>query len=213
RQHTALDSLRVLTPVRREAAAAARADPAPARPASARPITLEPWLIAALVVLAAALRFVTIASQSYWVDEATTVQELHLSFGAMLHAVATNESTPPLYYALAWVWAKVFGTGEAGLRSLSALAGVGVVPVLYFAGRELGSRRAGILAALLGALSPFLIWYSQEARAYMLFAFLCGLSLLFFSRALYRGVRRDLVFWAACSSLAVLAHFFAPPLI
>src|SRR5205823_9773901 len=124
--------------------------------------------------------------QSYWVDEATTVRELHLSFGGMLHAVATNESTPPLYYGLAWVWAKVLGTGEVGLRSLSALSGVAVIPVVYLAGRELGSRRAGVYAALLAALSPFLIWYSQEARAYMLLTLVCALSFLFFARALRR---------------------------
>jgi hypothetical protein len=195
----------MLTPVRTEAAAAARADPAP----RARSRALEPWLLVAIVALGAALRFATIAGQSYWVDEATTVHELHLSFGAMLHAVATNESTPPLYYVLAWVWAKVLGTGELGLRSLSALAGVGVVPVVYLAGRELGSRRAGLYAALLAAVSPLLIWYSQEARAYMLFTLLCGLSFLFFARALREPSARNLGWWAGCSSLAGLAHFFA----
>jgi mannosyltransferase len=166
-------------------------------------------MVAAIVALGAAIRFATIASQSYWVDEATTVRELHLSFGGMLHAVATNESTPPLYYALAWVWAKVFGTGAVALRSLSALAGVAVIPVVYLAGRELGSRRAGVYASLLAALSPLLIWYSQEARAYMLFTLLCALSFLFFARALREPTARNLGWWAACSSLAALTHFFA----
>jgi hypothetical protein len=195
----------MLTPVRTEAAAPSRADPVP----RARSRTLDPWLLATIVVLGAALRFATIAGQSYWVDEATTVHELHLSFGGMLHAVATNESTPPLYYVLAWIWAKVFGTGELGLRSLSALAGTAVIPVVYLGARELGSRRAGIFAALLAALSPVLIWYSQEARAYMLFTLLCALSFLFFARALREPTRRHLGWWAVCSSLAVLTHFFA----
>jgi len=195
----------MLTPVRTDAAAGARADPAP----RARTIPLELWLLAAIVAIGAALRFGTIASQSYWVDEATTVREMHMSFGGMLHAVATNESTPPLYYALAWVWAKILGTGEVGLRSLSALAGVAAIPVTYYAGRELASRRAGVLAAALAAVNPFLIWYSQEARTYMLFTLLCGLSFLFFARAWRRGSTRDLAWWAACSSLALLTHFFA----
>src|SRR5205085_553594 len=211
-QHTALDSLRMLTPVRREAAAAARADPAPpARPTATRSAAFETWLVAAILAVGAAIRFATIASQSYWVDEATTVHELHMSFGAMLHAVATNESTPPLYYVLAWGWTKVFGTGEAGLRSLSALAGAAVIPVIYLAGRELATRRAGALAALFAAVNPFVIWYSQEARAYMLFALLSALSFLFFARALRRGDRheRELIWWAVFSALAILTHFFA----
>jgi hypothetical protein len=55
-----------------------------------------------------------------------------------------------------------------------------------------------------------MIWYSQEARAYMLFAFLCGLSFLFFSRVIRRGPSTtDIVWWAVFSALAVLTHFFA----
>ena len=157
----------------------------------------------------AALRFATIASQSYWYDEATTVRELHMSFGGLLHAVAHRESTPPLYYVLAWVWAKAFGTGEAGLRSLSALAGVGTIPVAYMSGCDLVSRATGLLAAAFTALSPFLIWYSQEARAYMLLGLLCGLSFLFFVKALREPTTRNVGWWAACSSLALLTHFFA----
>jgi 4-amino-4-deoxy-L-arabinose transferase-like glycosyltransferase len=120
-----------------------------------------------------------------------------------------GESTPPLYYALAWVWAKLFGTGEAGLRSLSALVGTAAIPITYLCGRELISRGAGYAAAALAAVSPWMIWYSQEARAYMLFATLCGLSLLFFAKARRDPSRRNLAWWAIWSSLALLTHYFA----
>ncbi len=202
---TALHSRRMLAPVRTDAAAVNEIEPAP----RAGGIPVEVWILAAITIVGAVLRFATIADQSYWYDEATTVRELHLGFGGLLHAVANQESTPPLYYVLAWVWAKVFGTGEAGLRSLSALAGVGAIPVAYLCGRELVSRATGLLAASFTALSPFLIWYSQEARAYMLLGLLCGLSFLFFVRALRQPTTRNLGWWAAWSSLAVLTHFFA----
>ena len=197
----------MLTPVRTDDASVARTDPQASRAHHVEVIGLV-----ALIVLGAALRFVTIAHQSYWVDEATTVHELSLSFGGLMHAIHVQESTPPLYYVLAWVWAKVFGTGELGLRSLSALAGTALIPVAYACGRELVSRGTGLVAAALTALSPFLIWYSQEARAYMLFALLCGISLLFFARALRRAPDppgRDLALWAGFSALALLTHFFA----
>ena len=68
----------------------------------------------------------------------------------MLHAWNAAEWNPPLYLIVAWPWAKVFGTGEVGLRSLSAILGVGLVPLLYLCGRELDlqprrgdRRRAG----------------------------------------------------------------------
>ena len=56
--------------------------------------------------------------------------------------VWTGESTPPVFYALAWVWTQLVGTGEFGLRSISAAAGVATVPVAYLIGRR-AARPAG----------------------------------------------------------------------
>jgi 4-amino-4-deoxy-L-arabinose transferase-like glycosyltransferase len=103
----------------------------------------------------------------------------------------------------------VFGTGEIALRSVSAIAGVALVPIAYLAARELVSRWAGVLAAAFVTVNPFLIWYSQEARAYMLLACLCGASFLFFVRARSDPSRRNLISWAVFSALAVTTHFFA----
>ncbi len=99
-----------------------------------------------------------------------------------MEAVGFSESAPPLYYALAWLWTQVVGTGELGLRSLSALAGVATVPVAYLLGIELRDRRAGIAAAALVAVNPMLLWYSQEARGYALLVLLTALALLYFLR-------------------------------
>src|SRR5437868_3034459 len=80
-----------------------------------------PWIEVGLITaLAGVLRFATLGLQSYDFDEAFTVAAVHGSFAQMLHAVARTESTPPLYYALAWVWVRIFGADEVGLRSLSA---------------------------------------------------------------------------------------------
>jgi mannosyltransferase len=169
----------------------------------------DPWIVVGLVVLAAVLRFATISSQSYWLDESQAAHELGLSFGAMLHAWNAAEWNPPLYLIVAWPWAKVFGTGAVGLRSLSAILGVGLVPLLYLSGRELVSSRAGVMAAALGAVNPFMIDYSREAREYMLLVVLCTASMLFFARAWRRGATRDLVWWAVLSALALLTQYFA----
>jgi uncharacterized membrane protein len=182
---------------------------AEASPAWADRIPMDLLALAGVTALAAALRFATLTTQSYWFDEAQAAHEMQLSFGSLIHTIGAQETSPPLYFVLAWLWAKVFGTGEAGLRSLSALAGTAVVPVTYLCARELVSKRAGLVAALLAALSPFLIWYSQEAREYMLLCLFCGLSLLFFARSLRDPSRRNLAWWAVCSALALLTHFFA----
>ena len=127
------------------------------------------WIVAGLTVLAAVLRFATLGVQSYHHDEIVTASRiLRDGFGHAMNAVGFSESAPPLYYALAWAWTQVTGTGEFGLRSISALAGVATVPVVYLAALELRGRRAGLMAAALVAVNPMLLWYSQEARAYSL---------------------------------------------
>ncbi|MGH2869392.1 MAG: glycosyltransferase family 39 protein [Solirubrobacteraceae bacterium] len=195
----------MLSPAPTEAAAEAR----PTRPSGPLGIDAGIWALAAITGLAAVLRFATLSSQSYWLDESQAVHELHLSFGAMLSAWSSYEWNPPLYLLVAWPWAKLFGTGEVALRSLSALLGIGLIPLIYLCGRELVSRPAGLAAAAFAAVNPFMIWYSQEAREYMLLVVLCAASLLFFARAWRTGGRRDLVWWTVLSILALLTQYYA----
>jgi mannosyltransferase len=168
------------------------------------------WIVAGLTALAAALRFSTLGLQSYHHDEIVTASRiLRDGFWHAMSAVGFSESAPPLYYALAWLWTQLTGTGEFGLRSISALAGVATVPVAYLVAVELRGHRAGIAAAALVAVNPMLLWYSQEARAYALFALLAAVSMLFFVRALNGGDRRDFLAWGAFSALALATHYFA----
>ena len=164
--------------------------------------------VLALTLLAAVVRFATLGRQSYWFDELVTVSLLHRSFGGLLHAIPKSEATPYLYYGVAWPWARLFGFGESGVRALSALAGTLTVPVTYAAGAVLVSRRVGLFASALVAVNPFLIWYSQEARAYALFALLAATTVYFFARA-WRGERRSLIGWAITASAALATQYFA----
>jgi mannosyltransferase len=168
------------------------------------------WILAGLTALGAAVRFASLGVQSYHHDEViTALRVIPGGFGDMLHAVKVSESNPPLYYGLAWGWAKEFGTDEVGLRSLSALFGAATVPVGYLIGRQLATRRAGLTLAALIAVNPMLIWYSQEARSYALLVFFGALALFFFVRVLDTGRGRDLAWWALASALALCSHYFA----
>jgi mannosyltransferase len=168
------------------------------------------WIVAGLTVLAAGLRFATLGVQAYHHDEIVTASRvLRDGFWHAMEAVGFSESAPPLYYALAWPWTQLTGTGEVGLRSLSAAAGVATVPVAYLLGSELRGRRAGIVAAALVAVNPMLLWYSQEARGYSLLILLTAIAALYLVRALDRGRRRDSIGWGVASALALATHYFA----
>ncbi|HWH20889.1 MAG TPA: glycosyltransferase family 39 protein [Solirubrobacterales bacterium] len=167
--------------------------------------------VAGLTAAGAAIRFAPLGVQSFHHDEVITVMRvIPGSFGHMLHEVKASESNPPLYYVLAWGWARAFGRDEWGIRSLSALLGTLTVALGYPIGRQLASRRVGLILAGLLAFNPMLIWYSQEARSYALLVFFGALSFLFFLRALdSRGRSRELALWAIASALALGSHYFA----
>lgn len=169
------------------------------------------WLLAGIVALGAVLRFSTLDLQSYRYDETVTVARvLHPSLFATFSEVPHSESTPPLYYLVAWFWSRPFGTGEVWMRSLSALAGTATIAVVYLAAVALPlPRRAGLIAAAMVSVSPVMIWFSQDARAYALVVLLTALSFLFFARARRRGARRDFAWWAVFSALALATHYFA----
>ena len=117
--------------------------------------------LALVIAAAAALRFGTLATQSYWYDESLTVELTKTAFGLKALGVGVHgEAEPPLYFGLAWLWARPFGHGEAGLRSLSAACGVLTVPVVYSAAKTLFNVRTAVVAGLLTAM----IAQSREFR-------------------------------------------------
>jgi mannosyltransferase len=167
------------------------------------------WLLAGIVLIGAAIRFSTLDQQSFWLDEATTWGIVSHGLGHALSAVPRTESTPPLYYVLVWLWSRIFGIGEVGLRSFSALCGTLTIPIMWAVGRRLVSERVGLVVALLTAVNPLLFWYSQEARTYSLLVALSALSLLAFLRALDRPGGSRLLSWGLVCALALTAHYFA----
>ena len=158
-------------------------------------------MLGALVLVAVALRFPTLGDQSFWRDEASTAIELDRSFGGAMRYLADYEGMPPGYFALAWLWSQVFGLGEAGLRSLSAVFGVATVPAAWALARALQPQAAPVAAGLV-ATSPLLVWYSQDARPYALLVFVTTLMTLFW-------VRDRRVAWGFAAAGALAVHYFA----
>jgi len=166
-------------------------------------------IVAGLTVVAALLRFTTLDVQSFWYDESVTAgRVLDPNFIQMLKELAGRESTPPLYYVMAWFWSKLFGTGEVGLRALSAVIGTAVVPVAYALGARLASRRVGAVLCALVAVNPMLVWFSQEARAYSLLVLTSIASVFLFAYVLESPARRRLALWAVASALTLATHYF-----
>lgn len=143
--------------------------------------------IAGLVAVAVAVRVAS--GRGIWLDEATSIGQAQMPLGQMLDVLRTTDVHPPLHAVMLWCIARLSGTSELAMRAPSLLAGTALIPVLYLLGRELYDRRAGLLAAAMGTIAPFLVWYSQEARMYALFMLFASLA-MYSQVALLRGGRR-----------------------
>ncbi len=130
-----------------------------------------------VTILAVILRLYRLGDQSVWVDEAQTWLEVAPDRGFHFWHQIFQAYQSPLYHALAWLAVRVAPTAGA-LRLPSVIAGALTVPLFGLISGRLFGRNVGRLAALLLALSPFHLWYSQEARGYaclMLFVVASGL--------------------------------------
>jgi hypothetical protein len=171
----------------------------------AKPVGLS---VVVMTLVAALLRIPTLGEQSIWYDEAHTMLVIHGSFSRMLSQVYSHETTPQLYFIIAWLWAHIVGYSAFAVRLISAVAGTLVVPVAFLIGRRLSSVRAGLIAAALTTLSPMLAWYSQEARAYSLMVLLSSVALLAFAELRKEVSVRWLCLWVVSAVLALGSHYF-----
>ena len=178
------------------------------RAAAIRPFMSPPGaIIAALTVGGLILRL--LASRGLWLDEATEVSQARMPYGSMLHQLATTDVHPPLHHTVLWLTVRVFGDGELAVRLPSLIAGTLLIPVLYRVGCEVYDRRAGLAAAALGAVAPFGVWYSEEARMYAFFMLFATLAVWMQMRALRRGDRADWIGYALASAALLYNQYFS----
>jgi 4-amino-4-deoxy-L-arabinose transferase-like glycosyltransferase len=139
-------------------------------------------ILIGIIIIAAGLRFYGLDKQSLWYDETfeeTAFQRQFLGFKTFL-----TPTTPPLHSFFINLIKQKFPLNDFALRTPACIFGLLSVPLLFFLGRKLFNEKVGIIASFLLAISPFHIWYSQEARMYTLQWMLALISLIFFMRAI-----------------------------
>jgi len=149
-------------------------------------------------------------------DEAFTAIFSRWSVLEIMRALRTTEPHPPLYYLGMHVWMALCGRSELSLRFLSFAPGVLLVPLTYGLGRRLRRPSAGVWAAALVALNPFLLWHGQDARMYALLAALGVGSLLLAIRLAEGATAKPISLWTGYTvvTLAALAtHYYAALLV
>jgi hypothetical protein len=161
-----------------------------------------------VLTLAFGLRIYRLDAQSLWFDEGFA---LHLASQSPRQIVDNNPvGWLPLHSFALHAWFGVVGHTPFAARAFSVCFGVLIVALLYLLGRTLASPETGVVAALMGAFSPFLMYYSQEARVYSLWLFLSLLSVYLLLRALRRPDQvRGWILYGLSTVAALYAHYFS----
>ncbi|HEY8478012.1 MAG TPA: glycosyltransferase family 39 protein, partial [Chloroflexota bacterium] len=171
-------------------------------------LTGETAALALITVGGAAVRAYRLDAADLWLDEANTLLRGIQPLGLMLRELATADVHPPLFYLLLKA-PLAFSTSELALRVLPWLFGVLQIPLAYLIARDLNGPAAGLVAALLTAVSAPLVVFSQEGRMYSLLALLVLAATWSLVRALERSDARWWAAFALASTAALYTHNMA----
>jgi 4-amino-4-deoxy-L-arabinose transferase-like glycosyltransferase len=119
-----------------------------------------------------------------------------------------RDSGPPLYYFLLHYWTSLFGDSESALRLLSASLSLVLIGALFKIGEKLYSTEIGLMAALLAAVSPIQVHYSQQLRMYTLLPLLALASIYFLVRYLQETKIKNALLCALATVLGLYTHAF-----
>ncbi|MBK8047953.1 MAG: glycosyltransferase family 39 protein [Anaerolineales bacterium] len=166
-----------------------------------------------ILLLATLTRSWRLDYHSLWFDEAVSMKWAR-SAASYIWSVTlqlVQEKHPPVYYLVLHYWAaflELFGlhTNDVALRLLGVLFGVATVGLLMGLVHAQSGRTTALLAGALVAVSPVLVWYSQELRMFQpattaIVAAACCLWLAWNGAS----ARRRLLWWG----LMVIAWLFA----
>ena len=167
-------------------------------------------LLAAICLLGLALRLYRLEEQSLWWDDYNGLAHLTLEgfLASMQEARRVNPEGAPLYHVVQYAFAQVIGSGEYAQRLLNVFIGVATIPMVYAIGRSSFGVRAGLLAALLFAMSPPHIYHAQSLRIYPLAMLLSAAALLSMHRVLTQSSRRWVFLNALFNGLLCMTHLF-----
>jgi mannosyltransferase len=125
------------------------------------------WLILPILLLAAGIRIVT-SGYALWFDEIAATAFARQPIGLLWSGWMVREANPPLYYTLLGGWGGLFGTSDIAAQMLSVAIGLVGIGAAWWLARRIGGTWAGLIAALLLAISAAHVDFSQEVRGYIL---------------------------------------------
>jgi len=165
-------------------------------------------LLVGLITLVALLLRLPLLTQSLWYDELWSTRLMLGSVGSLVR-VAGADVHPPAYTLLMFVWIRLFGDSEISVRLIPLVAGLASIVLTARLAIDYGWRSAAPIAALILAVAPTHIWYSQEARPYTFTLALAVAAVLAFHGIQQTGAARCYATYALLAVTLAFTHYFA----
>ncbi len=164
------------------------------------------WILAALTLLAGALRLYKIGEWSFWIDEVHTLRDsILVSEGQFWHSAGTAKQ-PLSYLLVRWLAPLLPGAAEGSFRLIFAFFGILSVPLLAVVVRRMFSTGPALISAAILTLSPWHIFWSQNVRGYSLVLFLSLGTLGLFHLAIEKGKGPLFLLCLVPAALMMLTH-------
>jgi len=171
---------------------------------------IEHRILLIILIIAAVIRLYGLSFESIWLDEAMTGLRARMNFIEMLDNFASKDHVP-FYFTMIWTWGKFFGTSAISIRMPSVIFGVLSVIPIYLIGSGI-SKRTGYYSALIVAIIPTLVYFSQEARMYSFMLCISAWSLVFLIRFLKSTGRKrkiNLALLLTFNFILVYTHYYS----
>lgn len=165
-------------------------------------------IISLIILLGLFLRLIGINKPGgLWHDEMVIYTQSIQAFPwDIINWTLSRDTHFPLFQLLLHLWMTLFGNNDITIRLFSVLIGVANIYVIYLAGKELESKRTGIIAALALSINSLLIYYSQEVKFYSFLPLFATISALFLIRIIKKPTKIN--YWGFIISNLLISYTF-----
>lgn len=170
------------------------------------------WSAALIIIYATMVGLVVVGIRVSHLhpDEHLTYLFTRRDWAFLVNYLGGQDTHPPLWFSLYWVWRQIFGDNEMLARVSSIFPGLLTMALVYRLGlRWFRSPRYGLFALTLLAVNGFFLYYTLEIRPYSLLIFLAALSMWTFERWLTLRTTRTAAFYGATVAAMFYVHYFA----
>ena len=180
---------------------------------------LQSQTCAMLIVLFGVLLRVWNIGTEFYQDELFSVQAASASLAHVLQVAQEDSPHPPFHLVLLHLWMRLWGSSEVSARALSVLASALFLPLLYRLALRWMCASAALIVLFLCAVSPFFVYYGQQARPYALATLLSTCSVYLWEKSQDEPAQRlyPILYGGSCAAVVYTQYMgvfiLVPPLV